>query len=107
MKQIKSGDESYSVDVTFYNGEGDLSVPASISYTIYNVTEEAEVVASTAVSPAATFTISLNGDAVLLQDSSNKRERNRICVTAIDSSGNSIPRTFEYEVIPNTDSTCG
>jgi len=107
MKQIASGDESYSVDVTFYNGEGDLSIPASVSYSIYNVTEATEVVAETAVSPATTITISLNGDAVTLVDSSNKRERSRICVNAIDSNGNSIPRTFEYEVIPNTDSTCG
>jgi hypothetical protein len=107
MKQIVNGDESYAVDFIFYDGKGDKSVPASVSYSVYCLKTKTEILPETPLTPDYSITISLNGDLVVLQDSSNKREKKRICVYVTDSSGNSFTRTYEYEVIASTGLYCG
>ena len=105
MKQITEGDESKILEISFKDQYKNDFVPSSVNYTVYSITEDSTILASTALTPAAVIELQLTGDLVTLVDSTNSRERNRICVTAVDIDGNSLPRKYEYEVIADGE-TC-
>jgi hypothetical protein len=107
MKQIKAGNESTTLKISFYNQDSNLYVPTSISYKVYCVTTATEIVASTSISPASRVTIDLIGDLVALQDSTNKKELKRVCLTIVDDRGYDLNDCYHYEVIANEDCSCG
>lgn len=107
MKQIKEGNESTTLKISFYNQDSNLYTPTSISYKVYCVTTETVVKTATSLSPASRVTIDLTGDLVALQDSTNEKEVKRVCLTIVDDRGYSLSDCYHYEVIKNEDCSCG
>lgn len=107
MKQINNEDESHVLLMEFKDQYNEFFVPNSVTYKVYNVTEETVRVTSTPLTPAKTIELSLTGDMVTMVDSTNNKELVRICVTVIDDDTNTWVRCSTYELIPATECDCG
>lgn len=106
MKQIEEGNERYLIEVSFYNKNNDAQLPSSVSYSVYCVTTETNILTDVSISPDYIMDINITGDMVVLQDSTNKRELKSICIEAVDINGNTLYESYEYEVIQATSITC-
>ena len=81
MKEITAGYPAI-IPFTIYDSYGDAMEDADVtalSYSIYDVTNGAEVRASTAISPVASGTITLSSSDTQL-NGSGSREKRRVCL---------------------------
>lgn len=107
MKQIEAGNETHSLTIEFKDELNEFTIPTTVSYKVYCITTKTVLVDTTSLAPASIITLNLTGDMVALQVSTNKKERKRVCITAVDSDTRTLNKCIEYEVISTEDCFCG
>ncbi len=85
VKIFTEDDSGDPFTVKFYDTAGALTTPTAVTYRVDCVTNDSNLVTDTAVSAAATVTISSTTDWTQIVDTNNAFELRRLSVTATGS----------------------
>ncbi|MCC7413320.1 MAG: hypothetical protein IT495_17020 [Gammaproteobacteria bacterium] len=86
------------LSVTFVDKTGAAAAPASVEYSVYDMTTGTELRAPTAIAPGATIELVLDADDNAIQNAANVRERRRVTVTGLYGAADEVHGEFEYYI---------